>query len=176
MKQNILVVSYDYDYSKQIASKLAGLFSMHLFDELELFEFDHMPRSYEEIFETLGKEYIYKKLRSIVKSEVEFDDAVFVADISFADYSEDLFYKLKLSNFVVLLTKPIELEMEELKNKVYKTKAEKELFSTNRKTLEIREDKIIKNLADIIVDADNLTDEQIIEEIVDKIKSYYNVN
>ena len=35
MKQNILVVSYDYDYSKQIASKLAGLFSMHLFDELE---------------------------------------------------------------------------------------------------------------------------------------------
>ena len=176
MKQNILVVSYDYAFSKRIASKLAELFSMHLFDELELFEFDHMPRTYEEIFEFLGKDYIYKKLRLIVKSEIEFDDAVFVADISFTDYSEDLFYRLKLSNFVVLLTKPIELEMEELHNKKFETSAKKELFLSNQKTLENREDKIIKNLADIIVDADNLTDEQIVEEIVDKIKNYYNVN
>ena len=102
-----------------MASKLAELFSMHVFDELELFEFDHMPRTYDEILSTLGKEYIFKELRSIVDSEIEFDDAVFVADITFADNCEDLFYKLKLSNFVVLLTKPIELEMEELKNKTY---------------------------------------------------------
>ena len=176
MKQNILVVSYDYAFSKRIASKLAELFSMHVFDEMELFEFDHLPRSYNEILQALGKEYILKELRSIIDSEIEFDDAVFVADISFADYAEDLFYKLKLSNFVVLLTKPIEIEMEELKSKIYRTSAEKELFSSNQKTLEKREDKIIKNLADIIVEAENLTDEQIVDEIVDKIKEYYNVN
>lgn len=176
MKQNILVVSYDYGFSKQIAKKLAELFSMHLFDELELFSFDHMPRTYDEIFDALGKDYIYNELKDIVSSEVEFDDAVFVADISFADNSEDLFYKLKLSNFVVLLTKPIELEMEELSKKEYGSKAEEKLFATDRELLEEREDKIIKNLADIIVDADNLTEEQIIAEIVDKIKSYYNVN
>ncbi len=176
MKQNVLVVSYDYGFSRRIAKKLAEDFSMRLFDELELFEFDNMPRTYDEILNTLGKDYIFKKLKSIVRSEVEFDDSVFVADIGFADNCEDLFFKLKLSNFVVLLTKPIELELEELRYKTYKTNAEKELFSTDEKLLKTREDKIIKNLADIIIDADNLADEQIIEEIVDKIKNYYNVN
>ena len=152
MKQNILVVSYDYKFSRMIASELASLFSMHLFDEIELFEFDHIPRTLDEVLESQGKEYVLKKLRSIVKSEIEFDDAVFVADISFADNCFDLFYRLKLSNFVVLLTKPIETEFEEMQQKEYRSKAEKQLFCSTQKVLEQREDIIIKNLADIIVD------------------------
>ena len=119
MKQNLLVVSYDYDLSKDLARKLAEVFSMRFFDQKELFEFDHLPRTFAESLALNGKDYILKKFRSIVKMELDFDDAVFVADISFADNCTDLFYKINLSNFVVLLQKRIEEEIDELKQKKY---------------------------------------------------------
>ena len=63
MKQNILVVSYDYRFSKSIASKLAEVFSMHLFDEIELFEFDHIPQSIDEIWDSQGKRVCFQKIK-----------------------------------------------------------------------------------------------------------------
>ena len=85
MKQNLLVVSYDYELSKQIAIKLADVFSMRFFDQKELFEFDHMPMSFREIYSLNGADYVKKKMKSIIGMELDFDNAVFVADISFAD-------------------------------------------------------------------------------------------
>ena len=52
-----------------------------------------------------------------MKGELEFDDVVMAADISFADNCVDLFYKIKLSNFVVFMYKGIQDEMKELSNK-----------------------------------------------------------
>lgn len=176
MKQNILIVSYDYEFSKQIAKRIAETFSMRLFDELELFLFDHMPRTYDEIMTTLGKDYIYNKLKWIVNSAVEFVDIVFVADINFTDYCEQIFDKLKVANFIIILTKPIEKKIKELNNKKYWSKAEKELFLLDEETLEKKEEKIIQDLADIVIEADDLNEDQIVDEIVNKIKEFYNVN
>lgn len=176
MKQNILIVCYDYDISKAVAKQLANLFSMRLFDQKELFEFDHMPRTFSEVYDSYGKDYILKKMKSIVKMELDFDDAIFVADISFADNCFDMFYKIKLSNFVVLLKKDNETEVRELNNKKYETKEEKEYYSLDANTLKKREFAISYDLADVVIDIENMTNEQIASEIVDKIKNYYSVN
>ena len=176
MKQNLLVVSYDYEKSKGLAKKLAESFSMRFFDQRELFEFDHMPRTFSEVFALNGKDYVLKNMRSIVKMELDFDDAVFVADISFADNCYDLFYKIKLSNFVVFLKKDRSEEYAEILAKTYKTEEEKSFYEMSEGLLKLREETIFNDCADITVDIGGLSDEQIIDEIVDKIKNYYSVN
>lgn len=176
MKQNMLVLSYDYELSKRIAEKLSDAFSMRVLDSIDLFEFDHIPFSFKEILEKNGIEYVMKKMKSIIKMELDFDDAVFVANINMADECYDLFYKIKLSNFVMLLKKNINDEVFELKKKIYKTDAEKLFFASDMADLKTREELIETDLADAVVEIDGLSDDEIVEKIIDKIKNYYSVN
>ena len=108
--------------------------------------------------------------------ELDFDDAVFVANINMADECYDLFYKIKLSNFVMLLKKNINDEVFELKKKIYKTDAEKLFFASDMADLKTREELIETDLADAVVEIDGLSDDEIVEKIIDKIKNYYSVN
>ena len=176
MKQNMLVTSYDYEVSKRLAEKLAEVFSMRTLDMISLFDFDHHPNTFNDILKINGKDYIEKELRSILKMELDFDNVVFVANMGFADKHEDLFYKIKLSNFVILLKKDIESELIELKNKHFATKEQQDFFTADRETLLKQEHIIEKECADIVVDITNLEDDEIIEKIIDKIKIYYSVN
>ena len=176
MKRNLLVSSYDYDLSKQVAKALAEGFSMRFFDQKELFEFDHVPRTFGEVCNEIGEEYVQKKLRSIIKGELEFDDAVMVADMCFVDNCADLFYKIKLSNFIVFLYKDIDTEVEELSQRVHTCEAEKHLIVPSQDKLMQRESAMKMELADIVVDVNKKTTMQIVDEIVDKIKNYYSVN
>lgn len=176
MKQNLLVVSYDYDVSKRLAHRLADSFSMRVLDAIELFEFDHIPFSFEEILKKNGPAYVSKKMRSILKMELDFDDAVFVANNDFADTCADLFYKIKLSNFVILLKKDIDLELKELNSKQFNIPEQKEFYVLSKETLEKREETLEHGCADIVIDIKNLNDDEIVENIIDKIKNYYSVN
>ena len=176
MKQNLLVLSYDYELSKRLAENLASAFSMRVLDSIELFEFDHIPFSFGEILEKNGIEYVMKKMKSIFKMELDFDDAVFVANINMADNCFDLFYKIKLSNFVILLKKDAKTESLELEKKGFKTEIEKEFFVSSETDLKLREEVIEKNCADAVVDITNLSDDEIVDKIIDKIKNYYSVN
>ena len=108
--------------------------------------------------------------------ELDFDDAVFVANINMADNALDLFYKIRLSNFVVLYKKDTKQEVIELQNKTYKTDKEKEFFASSELDLKLFEEAIEKNLADAVVEIDGLEDAEIVAKIIDKIKEYYSVN
>ncbi len=176
MKQNLLVTSYDYDLSKQIALELADVFSMRYFDQKELFEFDHMPMTFSEVYAANGEEYVKKKMRSILNMELEFDGATFVADMSFADNCFDIFYKIKLSNFVVFLFKDTKTEVAELTQKKYASKEECDFRLQGENVLKKRELAITYDCADVAVDVTGMQTAEIVEQVVDKIKSYYNVN
>lgn len=176
MKQNLLVTSYDYELSKHISMMLADVFSMRTFDQKELFEFDHIPMNFSEVYALNGIEYVKKEMKSIVKMELDFDNAVFVADLSFADNCFELFYKIKLSNFVILLVKDTKQEVEDLKQKKYASKEEYEFCCVDENLLKKREQLIANDCADININITGLTHTQIIEKIVDKIKEYYSVN
>lgn len=176
MKQNMLVTSYDYELSKRLAEKLADAFSMRVLDSIDLFEFDHIPFTFKEILEKNGIEYVMKEMKSILKMELDFDDAVFVSNINMADNCFDLFYKVKLSNFVILLKKDLNDEIFELEKKVFKTDAERRFFASSMADLETREELIEKDCADIVIDITGLNDDEIVSKIIDKIKIYYSVN
>ena len=176
MKQNLLVISYDYDLSKQLAEKLSETFSMRVFDQIALFEFDHSPRTLGNVFAEHGRDYVNKKFRSLLKMELDFDDAVFVCDLSIADHSEDLFFKINLSNFVIFLHKNVDIEIEQINNKTYKSAEERNFFVCTKEELLAREQKISEYCADVNIDITGIDEDKILEVIISEIKGYYSVN
>ena len=176
MKQNMMIISYDYDISKRVAEKLADVFSMRTLDMISMFEFDHIPNTFNDVLKINGKNYVEKEFRSILKMELDFDNVVFVANMGFADKHEDLFYRIKLSNFVILLKKDINKEIDEIENKEFETIEQKEFFYVDRQSLLDQETILQNGLVDIVIDISNLTDDEIVEKIIDKIKIYYSVN
>lgn len=176
MKQNLLVISYDYDLSKRLAEKLADVFSMRVFDQIELFEFDHIPRKIGDVLQEKGKEYVDKKMRSLLKMELDFDDAVFVCLMSVVDDIDELAFKVNLSNFIVFLNKDIDAEIKEIQDKQFDSQIEKEYFSCTKEQLAIRKQKIAESLSDAVVNVSGLSDDQIVENVIKQIKEYYSVN
>lgn len=176
MKNNLLISSYDYELSKRIAVKLADVFSMRYFDQIELFEFDHTPMSFAEIYRQNGRQYVEKKFRSIVKMELDFDDTVLCAHLSFAKTCGDIFYHIKLSNLVVLLYENSDEEAKKLLEKQYNSSEEREFFAVDAKQLKECEDTIKAECADILVDTEDKTDNEIIGEIVLKINQFYKLD
>lgn len=173
MKGNLFLVSYNYDLSKRIAKSLAQEFSLRVFDQRELFDFDNMPRTFSDILTGQGSEFILKKFRSILKMELDFEDSIFISDISFADNCYDLFYKIKLNNFVVFMYKDLEKELQDLKQKKFSTEAEREFFVTDKVQLQNRENLIKNDCADISVDVTGLSDVEIVQKIINQIKIFY---
>lgn len=176
MKQNILIIGYDYNVSKQLAEELADVFGMRTLDMISLFEFDNIPNTFEDVLKISGKTYVEKELRSILKMELDFDNVVFVSWLKTLDGLEDLIYKVKLSNFVILIKKDIESELTELENKEYSSENIKDFFKLTKTDIVKHENMIEKNCADIVIDISNLTNAEIIQKIIDKIKNYYSVN
>ncbi len=173
MKENLFLVSYDYDLTKRLARRIAEVFSLRVFDQKELFDFDNMPRTLGDIYDQQGKEYVLKNFRSILKMELDFKNAAFVADISFADNCYDLFYKIKLFNFVVFLHKDAETEFFELKSKKFSNKSEAEFFKMDKSILVERENLIEKDCADISVDITGLSDDEIVKKVLEQMNKFY---
>lgn len=176
MKRNLMVLSYDYDLSKRLAESLAETFSMRFFDQIEMFNFHNVPRDVSTMYRECGEEYTMKKLRSVVKMELDFDDAVFVADISLVDNCSDLFLKLKHSNFIIFLYKDTADEINELNSKEYSSPEEKALFSSDENVLTQRKLVVSSELADVRVNINGLLEDEILNEVIDGIKNYYAVD
>lgn len=173
MKQNLLIVSFDYDLTRKISAKLADEFSMRIFDQRELFEFDHIPRTFSDVIKLNGKDYVLRKYRSILKMELDFDNALFVADNSFAENCFDLFYKIKLSNFVVFIYKDIKKEVEEIERKKYKNKYCEDFYKCDEMTLAKREYLIKNDCADICIDIESLNEDEIAEKVKNEMLKFY---
>ena len=116
-------------------------------------------------------DYIIRKNNEY--EELEFSDSVFVSDISFADNCFDLFYKIKLNNFVVFLFKDIDAELVELGKIKYKSLAEKDFYKCDKSLLESRERLIKTDCADISVDITGLSDDEIASKVVDMMQKFY---
>ena len=171
MKRNLMVLSYDYDLSKELAKILAETFSMRFFDQIEMFNFHNVPRDVSTMYKECGEDYTKKKLRSVVKMEIDFDDSVFVADIGLVDNCSDLFLKLKHSNFIIFLYKDTADEINDLKSKEYATSEEKALFSSDENLLTKRKLIVSSELADSRVNITGLSIDEIINEVIASINN-----
>lgn len=174
MKENILIVSYDQVLSRQIADKLAEFFSMRVFSAIELFEFDNIPRTLDEMIAIRGIDYVKDELAGIIKFSTDYQNVVFVSDLSMHETCRQFMSKIIASYIVVILKDDIEKEVSYLENKQF-GEYEKELYLYNRQELEIAENSI-SELADVVVGVHGRPANEIVGEIVSAIKTIYNVN
>lgn len=163
MKHNLMVVSNNYDLSKEIANNLAEYFSMRVFDEIELLNFDFSPRTINELQDDFGSEFVYKKLSKTLLSQCEFENIVFLTHYETINMSASYFEKLKEHDFIIMIRQNI-LQKENV-NKQDK------LFSNTISTEEFNE--LSKNLADFSVAINSNSIEEVSEIIIKGIKSFY---
>jgi N12 class adenine-specific DNA methylase len=169
MRKNILVICYNYALSRRVASVLAERFDMRSFDFYEMFKFNNAPNTLEDVLSINGKEYVDRKMRGVLKTELDFLGVVFVADTKVLVSNQDLFEKLKENNIVLLLKNDFKTEFAQRENISFMSEAEKEYFSLQLDELRLAEQTLEDHFADIVVDISELGYSEIIEKIVSSL-------
>ena len=62
MKENLMVICYDYGLSRRISSSLSDFLEMRLFDMLEMFVFNNAPYKLTDVVNINGIEYANKDI------------------------------------------------------------------------------------------------------------------
>lgn len=174
MKQNILIVCYDFDTSKKVADKIADFFSMRVLNEIELFEFDYVPRSLVDMINLRGINFVREELSKTVRNSLDFENTVFVADIGMAETCKKYFEKLCENYVVILLSKDPEIAGEELTRKPYSPEVKRLLCHSPAKLAEF--ENTLNQISDITIDLRGKTFMDIFFKIVGDIKKIYNMN
>ncbi len=161
MKENLMVVCYDYALSRRIAKSLADFFDMRFFDMFDMFNFNNAPHTLSELLKNSGREYVDKKMRSVLKTELDFSGSVFVVEPKILGLNGDLFEKIKSSNLVLFLKRDYKTEYAFREHMVFKTSEDKEYFSMPIDEMTENGENIQNTLADVVVDIDGLSFEQV---------------
>ena len=169
MRKNILVVCYNYALSKRVASVLAERFDMRSFDMYEMFKFNNMPNTLEDVLRINGEAFVDKKMRGVLKTELDFLGVVFVADTKVLSKNQDLFGSLKENNIVILLKNDFKTEYSQRENNTIMSDVEKEYFSLNLDELYETEQLLASDFADFVIDINELSYTEIIEKVVSSL-------
>lgn len=169
MRKNIIIICYNYALSRRLAAALAERFDMRIFDMYEMFKFHNMPLSLAEVMQINGEEFVDKKMRGILKDELEFLDVIFVADTKIIGKNQDLFDKLKENNIVVFLKDDFKTEYAQRERINFVSEEEKTYFSLEVDELNEIEKIIEKNFADIVVEISNLNYDEIKGKLLEKL-------
>ncbi len=163
MKQNILITGQNYDLSIEVAKSLAEKLNFMVLNQIELFEFDHIPRSFGEVLKSEGKDYVDKKLRSIMKSELDYEKTIFVCPLASIRGSQEILYKVKYNNVVVL----IENENSKKVNS-NQSKDVQEFINISSEEVENLEEILKKHAVDFCISS-KASPKKIADEIAEKI-------
>lgn len=170
MRKNILIVCYNYALSRRIASVIAERLDMRSFDMYEMFKFNNMPNTLEDVLSINGKDFVDKKMRGVLKTELDFLGVVFVADMKVLVENQDLFFQIKESNIVLQLKNDFKTEFAQRENINFMTDAEKEYFSFALDELLEAENILETKLADVVVDINELSYGEIIDKVITSIE------
>lgn len=175
MKNNILVVCSNYALSRRVASILAEKFDMRSFDMYDMFKFHNMPNTLDDILQINGAMFADKKMRGILKDELEFSNVVFVVDTKVLFKNRDLFESLRENNLVLFLKNDFKTEFAQRENITFMTECEKEYFSLKLDELCEIEQILEQAFADVVVDINDLNYNEIITNILKGIDNFTKV-
>lgn len=171
MKENLMVVCYDYGLSRRISKSLADFLEMRLFDMFEMFVFNNAPYKLTEVIEINGVEYANKEMRGVLKTELDLSGTVFAAEPKMLGLNQDLFEDLKKNNLVLFLKRNYRNDYIFRENMAFKSQSDKEFFRLEIDELTENAISIENNLADIVIDIDGLNFDQIKEKILNTLES-----
>lgn len=167
MKENLMVVCYDFALARRISVSLSDFLEMRFFDMFDMFRFNNEPYTLSEVLKINGTEYAVKEMRSVIKTELDFSGAVFVAEPKMLELNNDLFERIKENNLVLYLKSDYKEAYVMRSRMPFKSDEDKQFFSLEIDELTEVGINIENNLADIVVDIDGLT----FEEVKTKIQS-----
>ena len=170
MRKNIVIVGYDYALSRRVAVSLAELFDMRFFDMYDMFVFDNLPNTLTDVIKLNGKEYVDKKMKGIFKSEFEFSNVIFVVDTKIVSVCKDMYEEIKKNNIVIFLRRDFKLEFYQREHFVFKTEEERDYFTLKIDELFEADQDIAHNLADMVLEVDQLTYRQVKDFVLEDIK------
>ena len=171
MKENMMVICYDYGLSRKISNSLAEFFEMRLFDMLEMFIFNNAPYRLTDVININGTEYANKEMRGVLKTELDLSGVVFAAEPKMLGLNQDLFEELKESNFIVFLKRNYRNDFLFRENMAFKSQVDKDFFKLEIDELAESSINIENNLADIVIDIDGLNYDQIKEKVLKTLES-----
>lgn len=172
MKENLLVVCFDYALSRRVSKSLAEFLDMRLFDMLEMFVFNNAPYRLTEVIQINGKEYANKEMRGVLKTELDLSGAVFVVEPKILGLNQDLFEKLKQRNLVLFLKRDYKTEYSIREKMLFRSEEDKEFFRLEIDELTETAITIENNLADIVINIDGLNFEQIKEKVQKTLENF----
>ncbi len=172
MKENLMVVCYDYGLARRVSRSLAEFLDMRFFDMFDMFRFDNAPNSLTDIIKNGGTEYALKKMRSVFKTELDISGAVFVAEPKMLGLNQDLYEKLKACNLVLYLKSDYKDEYVAREKVPFNSSIDKEFFKLELDEIFEIGMNIDNNLADIVIEIDGLNFEQVKEKVIKTLESF----
>ncbi len=172
MKENMMVICYDYGLSRKISSSLADFLEMRLFDMFEMFVFNNAPYKLTDVIKINGFEYANKEMRGVLKTELDLSGVVFAAEPKMLGLNQDLFEKLKECNLILFLKRNYRNDFLFRENMAFKSQVDKDFFKLEIDELTENANNIENNLADIVIDIDGLNYDQIKEKVLKTLESF----
>jgi RNase adaptor protein for sRNA GlmZ degradation len=143
---------------------------MRFFDIYDYFIFDNSPNSIADLYHQNGWEYVDEQVRDTVEMQTTFDNVVSVLDLKIASICTDFFDKIKENNVVVYIGHNEKTEEIRKRHIFYRSQEEMAYFLLTEEALERIQEKVKKELADIIVDDGELAYDQLRDKILDEFQ------
>ena len=172
MKENLMVVCYDYGLSRRISNSLAEFFEMRLFDMFEMFVFNNAPYSLTDVIKINGIDYANKEMRGVLKTELDLSGTIFAAEPKMLGLNQDLFERLKEVNLILFLKRNYRNDFLFRENMAFKSQEDKGFFKLEIDELTENSTTIEEKLADVVVDIDGLNFEQIKEKVIETLQKF----
>ena len=167
MKTNLTLTCLLNSYNKAISQMLADKLELYYLNLQELMEYNLMNE--EEILQTCGAEYLEGLKNKTIKDVSNYDNSV----ISIPhNYLANKNYVTKFKNRSII----IYLAMSE---KIFDKKVAKISDEEEKKECEIQktafkeQDALCREVADLVIDIDGVSEKKIVAKIVKSMEKYY---
>ena len=171
---NIVVVGIDIEYVERVAKMLAEQFDMYYLDSTELYRFDIQPYTLSFVLKKMGMEYFREQQAGTMKYVSSFSNTVITVESGALMYQDNLDMLTKDALIVYIRMDEHTLN-KRLQKRDYFSREEYNFFCLNKREI-ITRDEILTNIAEICVEASDLSEVQCLEEMTREIKKYYGVD
>lgn len=170
---NIVLVCMDPEFVAKVAKLLGDQFEMYYLDSMELYRFDIQPYTFTYILKKFGLEYFREKQTGSLKYIGSFSNTVITVESGALLYQENLDILTKDGLIIYL-----KLDEHKLYKKLvamdYASRDEYMFFCLNKREILTR-DEVLTNVAEITIDASELSPEDCLRQLTDEIIKYYGV-
>lgn len=167
MKTNITIVSLLADYSKDVCKALADRLDMYYVDVQGMMEFNLVND--KEVIEICGVEYLNKLQAKAIADVSEYDNAVIALDFKFLSNEKNV-KNLKVRSSIIYLAMGEKVFTKTFEK--YKTEETENDDVVVLSAIE-EQDKIARELSDIVIDVDKANDKGLVKKIIKTIEKYY---